>query len=375
MLDRPLDGFVVGVTADRRAEEQSEMLRRRGARVLRAPVIRTLPLAADEGIRSATEALVAQPPTFVVANTGIGIRSWFGAAESWGLGEALREALMSARVLARGPKAAGAMLTAGLPVEWRAPSESLAEVVDAILTSPVEQPRVAFQLDGGMEQPEVQRLRDAGADVVEVPVYSWSLPEDERPALRLVDAADADRLDAITFTSAAAVRNLFQIAERNGRADDLRQALSGRVVAVCVGPVCAEAAAELGVTGVQPARARLGAMIHTLDEELQRQQRRYLVAGIDVLAQGSLVVVDGMRVSLSDRERGVFDLLSARPRAVVTRSELLRALWSPAADEHALEVTVARLRRRLGAAGDAIITVVRRGYRFDADRLEPNDAD
>src|SRR5258706_427613 len=83
------------------------------------------------------------------------------------------------------------------------------------------------------EQPEVQRLRDAGADVVEVPVYSWSLPEDERPALRLVDAADADRLDAVTFTSAAAVRNLFRIAERNGRADDLREALSGRVVAVC----------------------------------------------------------------------------------------------------------------------------------------------
>src|SRR6187431_3158217 len=106
MLERPLDGFVVGVTADRRAEEQSEMLRRRGARVLRAPVIRTLPLATDEGIRSATEALVAQPPAFVVANTGIGVRTWFGAAESWGVGEALREALMTARVLARGPKAA-----------------------------------------------------------------------------------------------------------------------------------------------------------------------------------------------------------------------------------------------------------------------------
>jgi uroporphyrinogen-III synthase len=51
---------------------------------------------------------------------------------------------------------------------------------------------------------------------------------------------------------------------------------------------------------------------------------------------------------------------------VVTKPELLRDVWRAAdADEHAVEVTVSRLRRRLGPAGRAVRTVPRRGYRLD----------
>src|SRR5262245_61194271 len=99
------------------------MLVRRGARVVLGPAVRTLPLAASAELRDVTEALVADPPDVLVANTGVGIRSWFAVAESWGLGEALMGALGQAEILARGAKAAGAVLSAGLPVAWRAPSE------------------------------------------------------------------------------------------------------------------------------------------------------------------------------------------------------------------------------------------------------------
>ena len=51
---RALDGFAIGVTADRRWEEQAELLMRRGARVVHGPTIRTIPLVADVGIRVAT---------------------------------------------------------------------------------------------------------------------------------------------------------------------------------------------------------------------------------------------------------------------------------------------------------------------------------
>jgi uroporphyrinogen-III synthase len=350
------------------------MLRRRGARVMGGPVIRTIPLAADEGIRLATESLLTRPPDVVVANTGIGVRAWFAAAESWGLGDALHTALAQARILARGPKAAGAIITTGLTVAWRAPSEALADVVDEIITSSAPtaraRSRVAFQLDGAVAQPEADRLRGAGFDVVELPVYTWQLPDDARPALRLVEAACARQLDAITFTSAAAVHNLVELAEQHGRADELRDALSDSVVPMCVGPVCAQAAQECGISGVQPERARLGAMIHTLHDVLGHRRRRYRVAGTEVVAQGSIVVVGGVRAHLTDRERAVFARLSERPGAVVSRPELLRGIWDAATDEHALEVTVARLRRRLGTVGHAIETVVRRGYRFDAELVD-----
>src|SRR5262245_6525886 len=133
MASRPLGGFVIGVTADRRAAQQRGMLARRGASVVWAPAVRTQPLGSEQGLRATTEAIVATPPDVLIANTGIGIRSWFAAARSWGLGDPLLEALRGAEIVARGPKAAGAVLTAGLDVAWKAPSETFAETIEHVL--------------------------------------------------------------------------------------------------------------------------------------------------------------------------------------------------------------------------------------------------
>jgi uroporphyrinogen-III synthase len=367
MATAPLAGFVIGVTADRRADEQCEMLRRRGARVLHGPTIRTVPLAPDVSIHAATDTLVASPPDVVVANTGIGIRSWFAAAESWGRGDDLIDALSGARILARGPKAAGAILTTGLPVEWRAPSETLAEAVDEVLRSTPTGSHVAVQLDGNAEQRDVERLREAGYRVTDVRVYEWNEPTDTEPAARLLQAVCDRRVDAITFTSAAALQSFVALAAAQGCEDELRDAVNGPVLAVCVGPVCARVADSLGLRGFHPERPRLGAMVHWLTAELAQRRRQVRLAGIDVSIQGSAVTLGDDTVTLTEREQAVLDILVAREGRVASRSQLLRAVWGAASDEHALEVTIARLRRKLGPAGAAVRTVVRRGYRLQID--------
>src|SRR5690349_3080454 len=90
---QPLEGYTVGITADRRAAEQAELLRRRGARVLDGPTIATAYLGSDERLRRATEQVIAAPPDVLVITTGIGIRAWIAAAQSWGLDHALLVAL------------------------------------------------------------------------------------------------------------------------------------------------------------------------------------------------------------------------------------------------------------------------------------------
>jgi uroporphyrinogen-III synthase len=254
-----------------------------------------------------------------------------------------------------------------LSVDWRAPSETLAEVVSELLRASVTGVRIAVQLDGDSQQHQTARLRDAGADVLEVRVYEWTLPEDPEPVLRLLGAACAHRLDAVTFTSAAAVSNLFALADDQGCLEELRDAFNGPVVAMCVGPVCARSVTEHGARAFQPERARLGAMVHALTAELSSRRRCLRLAGTEVVIQGAVLVIDGERVVLSDRERDVLELLLARSGAVVSRAELMRSVWSADADEHALEVTITRLRNRLGPAGAAIRTVVRRGYRLEID--------
>ena len=74
MEDHRLSGFTVGITADRRWEEQAELLRRRGACVLHGPSIRTLPLGPEMELREVSEQIILDPPDIVIANTGIGMR-------------------------------------------------------------------------------------------------------------------------------------------------------------------------------------------------------------------------------------------------------------------------------------------------------------
>ena len=76
-MSGPLAGFTVGITGDRRSEEQAELLPRQGATVVHGPVMRTTPLSAADAAMRATEAALSGPIDIVVLTTGIGTRSWF----------------------------------------------------------------------------------------------------------------------------------------------------------------------------------------------------------------------------------------------------------------------------------------------------------
>jgi uroporphyrinogen-III synthase len=358
-----LAGFTVGITADRRWEEQAELLRRRDARILHGPTIRTLPIGPEEELFSVTERLVLDPPDVVIANTGIGMRAWFAAADSWGIGEALVGSLRSAQIFARGPKASAAVHQAGLDVTARAVTEQMDEVLRTAIEFGLEGKTVAFQRHGDDSHECIAVLRAARATVIEVPVYRWILPHDLEPAKRLVQAVVDCQVQAVTFTSAPAVRNLFLIAEEMGVAGDIKQAFSGPVVPVVVGPVCAAAAAALGITSpVVPDRFRIGPMIRSLTDALIKSGKRSTIVGNPVALNGRMMTIGGRDVALSEREAGLLGaLLSAAPK-VVTRADLLARLWGPDTDPHVVEVTIARLRKRLGEAAVGIISVPRRGY-------------
>lgn len=355
MVLAALEGFTVGITADRRHEEQAALLERRGARVLHGPAIRTLPLTEEPHLERVTRELVANPPDVVVLTTGLGARGWFAAAESTGLDAPLARVLSGATILARGPKAAGAAAAFGLDVAWRAPSERASEVVDRLAGTTR---RVAVQRDGGAAPALALALAAGGADVVDVAVYRWLLPDDPAPACRLIDAACAGSLDAVTFTSSPAVWNLLDLA--GDRRAALLRAFATTTRAVCVGPVCLEAAEAAGVArAVAPERGRLGRMVRLVEQALGGAARRLSVAGVDVVVQGATAIVAGEPVALTERERQVLDRLLAAGGAVVAKGALV-----PGADPHAAEVAVARLRSRLGPAGRGIVAVPRRGYRL-----------
>ena len=269
---RPLDGVRVGVTADRRSDDQIDLLRRRGATVVHGPTMRIVPLADDAELGAVTRELVERPPQVVVATTGQGFRGWLEVAAEWDLGDALHARLAEAAVLARGPKARGAIRGAGLREAWSADAtESSPEVLAHLLAGgagPLGGTRVAVQLHGDPMAGFVAALRSEGADVVEVRVYRWEPPPDLPAVDTLIDAVLAHELDTVTFTSAPAVDGLVHRAEARGVLDAMLAAFRDGVLACCVGPVTSAPLARLDVPSIAPVRFRLGAMVRRLEEHV-----------------------------------------------------------------------------------------------------------
>lgn len=227
--------------------------------------------------------------------------------------------------------------------------------------------RIAVQLDGSGNEPMLADLEAAGASVVPVPVYCWTEPEDPAPAVRLVRAVVDQRIDAVTFTTRTALTQLVAIADRQGQRDSFLRALNATTDAVCVGPICAGAARAVGVDDpIEPARARLGAMVYELASRFEHKHRSLDVAGLRVALQGHLVTVgDATPLQLTDRERGVLAALADADGKVLSKRDLLATVWGAGEhDTHLVEVVVGRLRQRLGDAAVAVETVHRRGYRL-----------
>jgi uroporphyrinogen-III synthase len=358
----PLAGYTVAVTAARRKEELGALLDRRGARVVYAPAIRIVPLSDDAELVAATREVLAAPVDLVIATTGVGFRGWLEAADAWDL--PLVEHLLPARVLARGPKARGAIRGGGLVDAWSPESESSVEVLAHLLSGaegPLAGRRIAVQLHGDPLPDLVSGLRDAGADVLTVPVYRWVLPEDVAPVRRLVTSVIAGGIDAVTFTSAPAAASLLSVAAEMGLQDDLVGALNDRVLAIAVGPVTAGPLDSAGIPSHQPERARLGALAREVVARLPERDPVLQVGDHTLQVRGHAAVLDGRVVELAPGPMAVLRELARDPGRVVPRPELISSLPG-GGDGHAVEMAVTRIRAALGAP--VVETVVKRGYRL-----------
>lgn len=360
---RPLAGFTVGITGHRRWQEQSELLTRRGARVVHGPTMATSLLGDLTVTSAATELVLRADVDVTIITTGIGIRSWFAAAESLGVDEPLRRALNRSVVVARGPKAQHAAHAAGLDVAWTAPGETNDEVLQRLAGDGLSGRRVVVQRDGG-EPVVAEAVRGLGAaDVVDVPVYEWHLPDDRHAARRLLDSACRGQLDAVTFTCSYAVHNAFALSDDP---DALGAAFRREVLAVAVGPVTAQALDRHGVSDVvQPTRARLGSMVHALVGALAGRACTLALGPALLHWQGAtLVDAAGAETDLTAGEVRLLRALVEQAPTVVAKEHLA----VPGLDGHAVEAAVARLRTKLGPLGAGIRTVRRRGYACTLER-------
>ncbi|MBB1511825.1 uroporphyrinogen-III synthase [Tessaracoccus sp. MC1627] len=360
-----LAGCRVVLTAKRRASELASALERRGVEIIRAPILSIVPHADDEQLIAHTRALIADPPDAVVATTGVGFRGWMEAADAAGCAGELLEVLRGARIIARGPKAQGAVHGAGLTADWVADSETAAEIKDLFETEGVAGLHVAVQHHGAGSDGIDELLVDLGARVTSLVVYRWGPSPDPEAVSRAVALVAAAEVDAVAFTSAHGVVEFLAACEREGLRDAAIEAMAGPVLPATVGPVTAAPLIELGLTPLIPDRFRLGALVRELTTALSARGVAEVATPAGVLwLRRSAANLGGRALPLSQVQFAVLRSLVEAKGGVVSREEILAVLPGSSNDPHAAEVAVARLRDSMGDRS-LVRTVPRRGYRLE----------
>lgn len=265
MQDRGLEGLIIGVPAARRAAETVKLIERWGGTAIVGPTVQEVPVADEGPVVEATRHLIAAPATWVVHLTGVGTKRWLDIADRAGLHETLLNTLQSARLIPRGAKANTVLKANKLEAAWIPEGETSKEIADWLTPQINQGQTVGLQRHGEPVPGLTNVLHQAGANVIELATYRWEIPEDRTPAEALVDALITGKASALVITSAPQVKNLFRVADDQGKRHALGAALRDGVYLAAVGTV---AAAALRVEGLAPDLVanppRMGALIRSL---------------------------------------------------------------------------------------------------------------
>ena len=259
----------IAILENRLGAQLADLVARRGGRPFHAPALAEVPDVDHGFLAKLIGGLEAHPAKVAIFQTGVGTHALFKATDALGITEKLQTLLEKMTVVARGPKPTAALRAHKVRIDRGAAEPfTTAEVLHALREVPLEGERVIVQRHGAPNPELDHALQARGAEVIEIPLYRWSLPANTRPLTDLMDALAHGEIHVATFTSASQVHNLFALAQQLGRADALRADLN-RVLIVSIGPVCSAALKQHGLSvGIEPHPPKLGPLVSALDAAL-----------------------------------------------------------------------------------------------------------
>jgi uroporphyrinogen-III synthase len=246
-LDRALAGKIVAVPEARQLDVLAGLLERRGAGVLRCPLIGIHDSPDEAGVVAWIERLIADRADLVVFYTGEGIQRLLGFAERAGLRTAFVAALARTPKLTRGPKPKRALRALELTPEYSATEPTTAGMIEAARAIVPPLKRVAVQLySQDQDRQLVLHFERQGCAVDCVAPYVYASAADDERVAALIGELASGRVDAIAFTSKAQVQRLLELARKRGLEAALRSGLELTKVAA-IGPVVAADLAGAGI--------------------------------------------------------------------------------------------------------------------------------
>jgi uroporphyrinogen-III synthase len=238
MITQPLAGRIIAVPESREIEVFAALLERRGARVIRCPLVAIRDAPDPAPVLDWSRRFAAGACDDLILLTGEGLRRILACIERHEptLKPQFLAALERVRKITRGPKPAKVLRELGMKPEIAAERPTTDGVIASLRGLDLRGRRVGIQLYGTEpNRPLVDFLESAGAVASIVAPYVYADAADEQAVHALLDQLREGSVDAIAFTSSAQIERLIAVASEEGA----RAALANTLVAA-VGPVVAD---------------------------------------------------------------------------------------------------------------------------------------
>ena len=242
LIDSALTGKVVAVPESRQLDVLCNLFQRRGAEVVRVPLVAIEDAPDQKPVRAWLQDFIASPPAFFIILTGEGLRRLRAAAGRMQQEAEFIAALQATCKVCRGPKPGRVLKDMGLQVDVQAQIPTTAGIIATLATMKLAGTQVAVQLYGEDPNPTLMEfLQDRQlAECRVVAPYVYASDSDTELVKSLILDLAAGQIDLIAFTSQPQVRRLYDVARRYHLLEELQAGMAQTSVAA-IGPVVAEA--------------------------------------------------------------------------------------------------------------------------------------
>jgi uroporphyrinogen-III synthase len=260
-LDMPFDGLRVLSLESRRAEEMATLIRKQGGDPFVAPSMREVDLEQHEEAFDFAARLLNDEFDGVILLTGVGTKLLWKTILTRYEEVDLKAALQRLTVIVRGPKPSAAIREIGMVPNVQVPEPNTWREL-LVTMEPRLEKRVALQ-EYGKSNPElIAGLQAQGRTVSPVRIYGWDLPVDTAPLREAAARLATGRVDVVLLTTSMQLVNLIRIAEEEGIAKQVRDALSACFIG-SIGPTTTETLEDYGLKATfEPSHPKMGLLVN-----------------------------------------------------------------------------------------------------------------
>jgi uroporphyrinogen-III synthase len=262
------NGLTVAAFESRMATEITRLIERHGGNPLVTPALREIPLDDNSAALKFGDRLMTERIDMLILLTGIGTTALFDLLKTRYPWSSIVAALKQTALVARGPKPVTALKAFGLQPTLTVPEPNT--WVDLISTldeyRPVKGLSVAVQEYGASNPDLLEALKQRGAEVFQVPIYRWALPENLGPLRQALDKIIAGKVSVLLITNAAQVDHVMQLLEKDGKVERFRAALKKMVIA-SIGPTASERLHHYDLPiDLKPSHSKMGVLVKECGE-------------------------------------------------------------------------------------------------------------